>query len=121
MKNLKDFIKYIIVSLLIIFLLLLLISTLYYFNLLSSNVVNYLRPLAIFLCIFIGSFISGKKHDKNGYLEGLKYGGAIIFIFLLISLFFFNDFFKLRFILYDSILLITAVLGGMIGISRRRD
>lgn len=120
MKKLESLLKSVAISLLFIFLFLLLISTLYYFNILSSNVVKYLRVLTILLGIFIGSYQIGKKALKNGYLEGLKYGGLILFIFLLIALFFFRDFFQIKFILYDIILLTTSVLGSMIGINRKK-
>lgn len=119
MKKLESLLKNVIISLLFIFLFLLLISTLYYFNILSGNVVKYLRPLIILLSIFIGSYAVGKKADKNGYLEGLKYGGLILLSFLLIALFFFKDFFQIRFILYDIILLITSIFGSMIGINKK--
>ncbi len=121
MKKLETYLKNLIISLISIFLSLLLISTLYYFNWLSSNVVNYLRPLIIILNIFIGSYIVGKHSEKNGYLEGLKYGGLIISSFLLIALFFFRNFFRLRFILYYIILLATAILGSMIGINKKKN
>lgn len=119
MKKLKYYLKYLIVSLISIFLSLLLISTLYYFNIISNNLINYLRPLVILLNIFISSYIIGKKADKNGYLEGLKYGGLLLGVFLLLSIFFFKDFFQLRFILYDFILLITSVFGSMLGINKK--
>ena len=119
MKDLKTYIKNLAISLIFIFLSLLLLSTLYYFNILSSNLVSYLRPLVILVNIFIGSYIIGKKTDKNGYLAGIKYGGSILFVFFLISLFLFRCFFRIRFILYDLILLITAIFGSMIGINKK--
>lgn len=61
MKDLKTYIKNLAISLIFIFLSLLLLSTLYYFNILSSNLVSYLRPLVILVNIFIGSYIIGKK------------------------------------------------------------
>ncbi len=121
MKKLETYLKNLIISLVSIFLSLLIISTLYYFDLLSNNVVNYLRPLIIMLNIFIGSYIVGKKAEKKGYLEGLKYGSLILGSFLLIALFFFRNFLRLRFILYDIILLAIAVLGSMIGINRKKN
>lgn len=119
MKKLEMYIKNLSISLIFIFLSLLIISTLYYFDILSNHVVNYLRPFVILVNIFIGSYLIGKKADKNGYLEGLKYGGLILTVFLLIALFFFHNFFRIRFILYDLILLITSVFGSMVGINKK--
>ncbi len=121
MKQLQTYIKNIAISLVFIFLSLLLLSTLYYFDILSNHIVNYLRPLVILLNIFISSYLIGKKADKNGYLEGLKYGGIILAVFFLIALFFFHNFFRVRFILYDIILMMTSVFGSMLGINKKKN
>lgn len=116
--NIKFFFKHLSITLLTIFLILLFISTLYYFNILSSNIVNYLRPLSIFLTLFISSYNLGKKIEKNGYLEGCKLGTAAVLFFLILSLIFFHSYFKIRIILYYFILIITSILGSMIGINK---
>lgn len=118
MKRIKTYLKYVGFTLLSILLSILLISTLYYFNIIGSGLVNYLRPLIIFINIFISSYILGKHSEKNGYLEGLKLGGLLIIIFFIISIVFFRNYFRLRLIFFDFILLFISVFGSMIGISK---
>lgn len=118
--NIKSFSKQLIATLISIFISLLIVSTFYYFDIISSNLVKYLRPLLILLILFISSYNLGKKTDKKGYLEGIKLASSIIFIFLVISLIFFRPYFKLRLILYYLILIITSTLGSMIGINKEK-
>ncbi|MBO5414861.1 MAG: TIGR04086 family membrane protein [Bacilli bacterium] len=121
MKNIKTYLKYLGVTLIIILLGLLLISTLYYFDIISSNVVSYIRIIFIMLVMFIMSYILGKNTEKNGYLAGIKYGLMNIGLFLILGLLFFRDGLQLRLILYDFILLFTSVLGSMIGINKKKN
>ena len=119
--NIKSFLKIFSKTLITIFLALLIISTLYYFNILSDKIASYLRPLSILLILFITSYKLGKKSIKNGYLEGFKLGSLVIVFFFILSLIFFRNYFKIRLILYYLILLITSILGSMIGISKKKS
>ena len=118
--DIKTFSKQVLATLISIFVGLLIVSTFYYFDIISSNLVKYLRPLLILLILFMSSYNLGKKIDKKGYLEGFKLGSLIVAIFLVISLIFFRPYFKLRLILYYLILIITTVLGSMIGINKEK-
>lgn len=118
MKSLKTTLKYGLISFVTMFILLFLVSTLYYFDIISSNVVGYFRLGIILIVLFVTSYILGKNTEKNGYLEGMKFGLFNILLFLLISVVFFRNDFQLRIILYDVILLVTSVLGSMIGINK---
>lgn len=97
---------------------LLLITTLYHFNLISSNIYQILKLLILLTNILISGIILGKKATSKGYLEGIKLGTFLI-IFFTIVIFLSGENFKLRILLYDSIILITAILGGMIGINKK--
>lgn len=119
--SLKSYLKHLSFTTLFIFLELLFISTLYYFDILSSNLVNYLKPLLIILTMFISSYLLGRHISKNGYLEGGKLGLSIILIFFIISVLFFRSYFKLRVILYYLIILFTSILGSMIGINKSKN
>ena len=118
MKKIKTYLKYTLFTILSILICLLLISTLYYFNIIGSGLVKYLRLLIIFINIFISSYTLGKHSNKLGYLEGLKLGGLLVFIFLLVSIIFFRNYFQLRLIFYDFILIFISVFGSMLGISK---
>ncbi len=118
MKRIKTYLKYLGFTILSILICLLLISTLYYFNILGSGLVKFLRPLVIFINIFISSYILGKHTEKNGYLEGLKLGSMIILTFFIISLILFRNYFQLKLIFYYFIILFISIFGSMVGISK---
>lgn len=120
MKKIKLYSKYIAYTSLSILISLLLLTTMYYFNILSTNITNYLRPIIILLNIFISSYILGKKSEKNGYLEGIKFGILMLFIFMFISLIFFKDGIKPRIIMYDFIIIGISMFGSMLGISKEK-
>ena len=96
--DIKSFSQQVLATLISIFVGLLIVSTFYYFDIISSNLVKYLRPLLILLILF----------------------SLIVAIFLVISLIFLRPYFKLRLILYYLILIITTVLGSMIGINKEK-
>ena len=64
------------------------ITLLNYFNLLSSNIANILILIIVIASIFIGSFLLGKKSNKKGYLEGIKYSAIFILLLVIINLLF---------------------------------
>ena len=97
---------------------LLLITTLYHFNLISSNIYQALKFILLLANILISGIILGKKANSKGYLEGIKLGLFLIILFTLLTLLTGEDL-KLRILLYDMIILITSILGGMIGINKK--
>lgn len=106
---------YTIISMLIF---LLLITTLYHFNIITSNIYQILKLIFLLGTILISGIILGKKATSKGYLEGMKLALFIIILFTLLT-FLTNSDIKLRILLYDLIILITAILGGMIGINKK--
>ena len=97
---------------------LLIITTLYHFDIISSNIYQLLKLIILLGNILISGIILGKKANKKGYLEGIKLGLFMIILFTLITLIT-GQGLKLKLLLYDSIMLITAILGGMIGINKK--
>lgn len=97
---------------------LLLITTLYHFNLISSNIYQALKFVLLLANILISGIILGKKTTSKGYLEGIKLGLFLIILFTLLTLLT-GESLKLRILLYDMIILITSILGGMIGINKK--
>lgn len=97
---------------------LLIITTLYHFDIISSNIYQLLKLIILLGNILISGIILGKKANNKGYLEGIKLGIFMIILFTLITLIT-GQGLKLRLLLYDSIMLITAILGGMIGINKK--
>lgn len=101
-----------------------LISTIFitifnYFNILKPNIITNLKLILPIISIFISSLILGTKSKKKGYLEGLKLGLIIIIILLIITLL--TKSFITKSLLFYSILLLTSILGAMIGINKKKD
>lgn len=105
-KLLKSFL-YFTISILISSIILTIID---YFEIFNTSILKLIIPL---IAIFIQSFIIGKKATKLGYLAGLKFGGIIISIFILLVLIL--DKFNLKSLIYYLILLLTSTLGSMLG------
>lgn len=95
------------------------ITCLYYFDLINDVVFSFLKLFIIIVSVFINCFLIGRKAEKKGYLEGSKFGGIIILLMFLPTIISGN--FKLKILLYYVIIMITAILGSMIGISRKKS
>ena len=96
------------------------ITLLNYFNIISDKVISIFKILIPVLSLFIGGFYIGKNTNNKGYLEGLKLG-AIFSIFLIIFNFLaLDNSFKLKYLLFYLILMISSILGSMIGINKRK-
>ena len=115
-KYLKS-LAYVLVSML---LLNLIISILYYFNLINSNIINYLKLLIVALSMLIGGFTIGKESDQKGWLEGIKIATLIIIIFFIISYLGFDQGINIKTIIYYFILICSSTLGGLIGINKKK-
>lgn len=100
--------------------LLLLTTTLYYFNIINNGTYKVLKIIIILISIFINSYILGKNTSSKGYLEGIKLAGLIIPIFFILTIIT-KEPLKLSILLYYLIILITSILGSMVGISKKKD
>lgn len=73
------------------------------------------------LSVFIGGFICGKRSLKKGWLEGLKYGFVFLIILSIFSFFGFSNKIGIKYFVFCSIILVSSILGGMIGIGFRKE
>lgn len=89
-----------------------------YFNLLSSNVANTLILIIVIVSLFIGSFLLGKKSNKKGYLEGIKYSVIFILFLVIINLIFIKVF-EIKSLIYFLIIIISSTFGSMLGINKK--
>lgn len=89
-----------------------------YFNILSSNIIKIIELFIPLISIFIGSYKIGKLSNKKGYIEGLKYSGVWIIIFLIFNLITNNI--SIIGIVYLLLLIIISVLGSILGINRKK-
>jgi len=107
-----------------IFFIIILIGTIFitlfhYFSIFGDNIINTLKIINPIIAILVSSFRVGKSANKKGYLEGLKFGGIIIFLILLLSIIYKS--FNIKSLIFYLILLISSMLGSMIGITKKRN
>jgi putative membrane protein (TIGR04086 family) len=120
MKYLKNFLHALIYTFSTLLILTFIFTLLSFFNVINFNGTIITKFIISFIAIFIGGFILGKNSLKKGWLEGLKFGSLIIFIFLLFNLLIIKSPFKITLLLYYLGILCTASFGSMIGIFRKR-
>lgn len=90
-----------------------------YFNITSSKITEYLILFLTMISLFIGGFFLGKKCEQKGWLEGIKIGSMVIFLFFLISYLGFDQGLNVKVCIYYLILLVSSILGSMIGINKK--
>jgi len=91
------------------------ITFFYYFNIFSMRIITILKMAIPIISIFISSYILGRKSNKLGYLEGIKLGLIVNIFFIIISII--TKSFNVRSLIYYLILLLSSILGAMIGIN----
>ena len=119
-KMIINYLKNIGYTLLIIITSCIIITILNYFNILNGNILNIISIIVILLSLFVGGFFTGRTANKKGYLEGIKIGGIMIVIVLLLNLLVFKNKFSLINILYYLSLLLMSTIGSMLGIQKRK-
>lgn len=94
------------------------LTLLNYFNLIPNKILSILKLLLPLISIFIISYKLGKQSKKNGYLEGLKIGFIIVILFIILVLLL--DKFMLKSCVYYLILILSSIMGSMVGINKRK-
>lgn len=118
LKNLGISFIYIISTLLIFTL----ITTIFsYFNILNDKVTSIVKIIIPIISMFIGGFFIGKNSNKKGFLEGLKLGVIFSIILIIFNYLAFDYSFKIKYLLFYSILIISSIFGSMIGINRKKQ
>ena len=113
-KNISRSILYTISSIIILTIILTIFN---YFSILNGTIVKVFKVINLIISILIGSTLIGKRSNSKGWLEGLKFGlimSIIIFIFNFLGL----D--RLDYLTYIVIIL-TSIIGGMFGISLKKN
>ncbi len=108
------------ISLITYTIILILVSLLSYLNVIKGSCLTILKLLIPMLSLFIGSFTFGKGATKNGWLEGAKFGIIFIALLIIINLLFYRSF-NISKIIYYTIILISSILGSMIGIITKKE
>ncbi len=119
MKTLKKYGKTLGLSFLFLFFLAICIALLNTFQILFTKGSDIVLFIAMILTLFVIGFNFGKKAEKKGYLEGLKIGIVFIFFLLLINFLFYRTGFSLERLIYYLVLILSSVLGSMVGINKK--
>lgn len=117
-KNYLIHLAYAFVSILV---LILIVTVFNYFNLMGSGVTSAIKFIVPVGSLFVTSLLLGKKAKKRGILEGLKFGGIFIFIILVLNNLILMNSFEVKILIYYVILLVSAMLGSMIGINLKKS
>ena len=96
----------------------LVISLLNYFDIIGPKGLSIMQIISAVVWIFIGGFLIGKKVNKKGYLEGIKLGLIVVFLFILINLLGIRVNFEFKSFIFYLILVVSAMIGGIIGIGK---
>ena len=122
-----DFMKYrkygeaFLLSSILLFFFSMIVTLFGHFNLISSKM---MQPILLFITMFsffAGGLYLGVKCEKRGWLEGLKLGSFLAFLFFLISYLGFDQGMHLKTFLYYLLLLSSSILGSMLGISKQTE
>lgn len=120
MKKFKELIKNVLTSTIILLISLLFISILSYFNIINGRTIAILELITCFTVIFITAFKQGRKSPKYGFLEGIETGIIYIILYLIINCMVYNCF-KIKNFIYYLIILTISTIGGMIGITQKKN
>ena len=118
MNNIKKIGKAFLITTLTMLILILILTILNYIDFINGKITNILKIIIPLISIGIGGFTLGKKANKNGYLEGLKFGLILTTIIAITNLLFFNI--SIKDIVFYIILIISSIIGSMIGINRKK-
>ncbi len=96
------------------------ITFLNYINIIGDNVISIFKILIPVISLFIGGFMIGKRSKNKGWLEGLKLGFIFSILIVIFNFLAFNNSFKIKYLLFYLIIIISSILGSMIGINRKK-
>lgn len=96
------------------------LSIFYYFNLIGSNMLHYLQLFITAISMLVGGIYIGSKAVKKGWLEGIKIGLEVVIILFILSYLAFDQSLHIKTIIYYLVLIISSMLGSMIGINNRK-
>ncbi len=116
MKKYLIAIGYILISFII---LTFIVTLLNYFDVATNNTLKLIKIVGPIISMLLGRIYLGLKSDKKGYLEGIKLGIIMSFIFFIFSFLGLDKNLSFSRMIYYIIIIITSMLGGMIGISKK--
>ena len=117
MNKILAFLKVLIVPLILFFILPIILSV---FNLFGIGINKIMLIIITSIVMLVSGFLIGRKSEKKGFISGGILGLIFIFILIILGLFFKTDFNLGRFIYY-IILILSSMLGSIIGINKKKS
>lgn len=96
------------------------LTILNYTGILTGNTLNIFSTILLFISIFIGGILTGRKANRKGYIEGIKFGSLIMVMILLINLLIFKNKIHLISILYYLLIIFISMVGSIVGIAKKK-
>lgn len=88
---------------------------------LNGGISSIILLILNIILFFILTFYSGKNSNEKGYLVGLLTSSLLIFLMFVINSIFYGINLRLSTIIYYLILILTGVIGGTIGINKKKE
>ena len=86
----------------------------------NSGVTTIILLICNLIPFFLLNYFNAIKIGKKGYLEGIILGFIFLFLMFLIKLILFHNSFNISTMIYYIILVITSILGGMMGVNKHQ-
>lgn len=115
-----NYLKNIGYTFLLFFICTLFLTILNYTGILTGNILDIFNIILLFISILIGGILTGRKANRKGYIEGIKFGSIIMVLILLINILIFRNKINLISILYYLLIIFISMIGSIIGISKRK-
>mgnify|MGYP002578568235 FL=1 len=119
MDNVKNYLIAIGYFLLVVAVFAIILTIFNYYDIVTNKLFKVIKVLIPSLALFIGGYKVGNNANKKGYIEGIKLSLIVIAILFMFSYLGFNASFSISLILYYIILIISSMLGAMIGINKK--
>lgn len=119
MDNVKNYLIAIGYFLLVVAVFAIILTIFNYYDIVTNKLFKVIKVLIPSLALFIGGYKVGNNANKKGYIEGIKLSLIVIVILFMFSYLGFNASFNISLILYYIILIISSMLGAMIGINKK--
>ncbi len=119
MDNIKNYLIAIGYFLLVVAVFAIILTIFNYYDIVTNKLFKVIKVLIPSLALFIGGYKVGNNANKKGYIEGIKLSLIVIVLLFMFSYLGFNASFNISLILYYIILIISSMLGAMIGINKK--
>lgn len=119
MDNVKNYLIAIGYFLLVVAVFAIILTIFNYYDIVTNKLFKVVKVLIPSLALFIGGYKVGNNANKKGYIEGIKLSLIVIALLFMFSYLGFNASFSISLILYYIILIISSMLGAMIGINKK--